>query len=52
MNSKLEKLFEQAKALSDEERDWLIRMLELHDRCGFSPAEVRVPLLPRYSVSD
>ena len=41
MNSKLERLFEEAKALSDEEWDQLIRMLEVHDRCEISSAETR-----------
>jgi putative addiction module component (TIGR02574 family) len=40
MNSKLEKVFEEAKALSDEERDRLIQMLEAHDRCDLSQAEI------------
>jgi putative addiction module component (TIGR02574 family) len=40
MNRKLEKLFEEVMALSDEERAPLIQMLEAHDRCTFSPAEI------------
>jgi hypothetical protein len=40
MNRKLEKLFEEVMALSDEERAPLIQLLEAHDRCTFSPAEI------------
>ncbi len=40
MNMKLEKLFEEVMALSDEERAPLIEMLRAHDRCAFSPAEI------------
>jgi putative addiction module component (TIGR02574 family) len=40
MNSKLERLFEEAKALSDEERGRLMQMLEAHDRCDLSQAEI------------
>ena len=40
MNTKLEKLFEEVMALSDEERAPLIEMLRAHDRCAFSPADI------------
>ena len=40
MNTKLEKLFEEVMALSDEERAPLIEMIRAHDRCAFSPADI------------
>ena len=40
MSRKLEKLFEEVMALSDEERAPLLQMLEAHDRCTFSPPEI------------
>jgi len=40
MNRKLGKLFEEVMALSDKERAPLMQMLEAHDRCAFSAAEI------------